>query len=154
MDIVYMLVLHTVKAIWHQKQYPKKVKKMCFYYILSLDKQAPTTPIPVPRPSIKTSGTIAQCQNGRWREQHCHTSQQESFYSHHTLKKAKARRPACSARAVSPTIECQQERSAIITITAARVIQSKVANSRMVWQEAACWKEAFISMPQIHSLLS
>jgi hypothetical protein len=36
------LPLHNVKAIRCQKKDPKKVKKMCFYYIVSLGQLAPT----------------------------------------------------------------------------------------------------------------
>jgi hypothetical protein len=39
------LLLHNVKAIRHQKLDNKKIKKMQFYYVLSLEKQeAPTIP--------------------------------------------------------------------------------------------------------------
>ena len=38
------LLLHNVKAIRHQKKDPKKVKKMRFYYVVSLGQLAPTIP--------------------------------------------------------------------------------------------------------------
>jgi hypothetical protein len=38
------LLLHNVKAICHEKKYPKKVKKMRFCYVVSLRQLAPTIP--------------------------------------------------------------------------------------------------------------
>jgi hypothetical protein len=38
------LLLHNVKAIHLQKKDPKKVKKMRFYYVVSLGQLAPTIP--------------------------------------------------------------------------------------------------------------
>jgi hypothetical protein len=38
------LLLHNVKAIHHQMKDPKKIKKMRFYYVVSLGQLAPTIP--------------------------------------------------------------------------------------------------------------